>query len=128
MSLSPRELNLLLEDEIEMQRERFAPAALICSVLANVNRDPERRPEPYTAAQFMPGAKTEDDEMREFVEAIQRGETFEVDPDQAEAFKRQMESTFGKRKNEAGVTVGNLVHEPIRTNAIAEQGPRRGLN
>jgi hypothetical protein len=96
MRLSPRELNLLLEDELELQRERFAPAALICSVIANVNRDSERRPEPYTAAQFMPGAKTEEDEMREFVEAIQRGDTFEVDPEQAEAFKRQMMATFGK--------------------------------
>jgi hypothetical protein len=76
-------------------RERIYPAALICSVLANVNRDAEKRPEPFQPADFMPGAKSEEDEMREFVEAVQRGETFETDPHDLERFKRQMQETFG---------------------------------
>ena len=70
------------------------PAALICSVIANVNRDTDVRSEPFTAADFMPGAKTEEDEMREFAEAVARGETFETDPEEFEAFKRQFTSTF----------------------------------
>jgi hypothetical protein len=84
-----------LQDEIEQVRERIYPAALICSVLANVNRDSEKRPEPWQPADFMPGAKSEEDEMREFVEAIQRGDTFETDPEDLDRFKRQMVSTFG---------------------------------
>ena len=70
------------------------PAAVICSVIANVNRDPDRRAEPFTPADFMPGAKTEEDEMREFVEAVQRGEKFETDPAALEQFKQQLHSTF----------------------------------
>ena len=30
-------------------------AGLICSVLANINRDPKRKTDPYTAKDFMPG-------------------------------------------------------------------------
>lgn len=80
---------------------------MVCSVLANINRDTDRRPEPYTTDHFMPGAKSDEDEMRDFVEAIQRGDSFEPDPDQADAFKRQMEATFGKQGDR-----GNLVVVP----------------
>lgn len=98
---------------MEQQRERIYPAALICSVIANVNRDPERRAEPWQPAHFMPGAKSEEDEMREFVEAVQRGDKFEADPEEIERFKRQMESAFGKRTDSAsGITLGNLVTAP----------------
>ena len=75
-------------------RERIYPAALICSVIANVNRDPDKRSEPWQPADFMPGAKSEHDEMREFVEAIERGDAFEVDPEEMAAFKKDLESTF----------------------------------
>ena len=119
LSCSPREFDLLLQDEIEQTRDRIYPAALICSVIANVNRDAEKRPEPWRPADFMPGAKTEEDEMREFVEAIQRGDTFETDPEDLERFKWQMKSSF---KNI--VTPGEIV----RTNAVAGDGTRRGLN
>jgi hypothetical protein len=118
-----------LQDEAEQQRERFLPAALICSVIANVNRDPERRPNPWEPRDFMPGARTEEDEMREFAEAVGRGETFETDPEDIERFKRQMEATFGRRETGTGMSVGNLiVTTPVRTNAIAGDTPRRGLN
>jgi hypothetical protein len=86
---------LLFEQDAELFRDRLWPAALVCSVIANVNRDAEKRPEPFSAADFMPGAKTEEDEMREFVEAIQRGETFATDPDELEQFKRSMHAAFG---------------------------------
>lgn len=110
--MAPCEVDLFLREEMEQHKERLYAAALICSTLANINRDEERHPEPYTPQHFMPGAKTEEDEMREFVEAVQRGDTFEVDPDEVEAFKRQMEATFGKRGDQ-----GNLVTTE----------PRRGL-
>lgn len=42
----------------------------------------------------MPGAKTEEDEMREFVEAVQRGDKFETDPAALDQFKQQLHSTF----------------------------------
>lgn len=96
-----------MRDENE---QRIYPAALVCSIIAEVNRDPDRRPEPFTPAFFMPGAKTDDEEMREFVEAVQRGDTFESDPEAIAAFKKQMEEAFGKRRDETtGIERGNLV-------------------
>lgn len=92
--MSPREFDFLLRDELAEQKERMLPAALICSVLANCHRDTDRRQDPYTPADFMPGAKSEEDEMREFVEAVQRGEHFEPDPESVEDFKRQIQTTF----------------------------------
>ena len=131
LSCSPCEFELLLQDDLEEQKERLYPAAIVCSVIANVNRDPERRPEPFQPADFMPGAKSEEDEMREFVEAIQRGDKFEMDPEEMENFKRNMERTFGKRTDpDSGITLGNLVSVPgeiVRTNAISGERPERGL-
>lgn len=75
-------------------RARIYPAALICSVLANCNRDPDKRPEPWQPADFMPGAKSEEEEMREFVERVQRGDKFETDPEELARFKTQMRSSF----------------------------------
>jgi hypothetical protein len=65
------------------------------AALYNVNNDWDKRPQGWSAADFMPGAKTEKDEMREFVEAVQRGDKFEMDPDEAALFRRQMEASFG---------------------------------
>jgi hypothetical protein len=65
---------LLIEDEQQAFRDSLTSAALICAVIANVHRDPDRRP--FTPADFMPGAKTEEDDLREFAEAVMRGETF----------------------------------------------------
>lgn len=63
-------------------------------MLANIHRDEEKRPEPYAAADFLPGAATEEDEMREFAERVMRGDKFEVDPDQVAAFRREMVTSF----------------------------------
>lgn len=76
--------------------ERFQPAAVICSVLANVNRDPDA--EPYSPEMFMPGGRTREqireEEMREFAESVARGDIFEVDKAAALAFRQQMEGSF----------------------------------
>jgi hypothetical protein len=90
----------LFSEQQEIDRERFAPAALVCAVLANINRDPDKRSEPFTTADFLPGAKTEEDEMREFAEAVARGETFEADPEESAAFRRQMQASFGNLADE----------------------------
>lgn len=34
--------------------EQLHGAAMVCSVLANVNRDPKKKPEPFTALDFLP--------------------------------------------------------------------------
>lgn len=100
----------MLQDEIEQQRDRIYPAALICSVLANVNRDPESRREPWQPADFMPGAKSEEEEWMEFIDAMQSGEKFEADPEEVARFKQQMQEAFGKRTDEeTGITRGNLI-------------------
>lgn len=125
----------MLRDELAEQHERLVPAALICSVLANINRDPDRRSEPYTPADFLPGAKSEEDEMREFVEAVQRGDRFELDPEDSEAFKRKMQETF-RNVASKGTAPADVIRtrgseppriDPVRTNAIAGEGPGRGL-
>ena len=78
------------------------PAALVCSVIANVNRDSKRRSEPFTPSDFMPGARTEEDEMREFAEAVMRGDKFEPDPDAVALFRQKFleECTPGYYNNE----------------------------
>jgi hypothetical protein len=73
-------------------RDQLLPAALICSVIANVHRteDTER----FEPADFLPGAKTKEEELEEFAEAVLRGDTFETDPEELEIFKRQMMQSF----------------------------------
>lgn len=76
-----------------MGRDALVPAAMVCSLLANINRDPERS-EPFTPMDFLPGATSQDDDMREFAEAVMRGDKFEVDPEAESAFRRNMITTF----------------------------------
>jgi hypothetical protein len=78
------------------------PAALICTVLANIHRPEDR--DPFTIEDFLPGAggvrrlKSEDEEMREFIDEIQSGKKFETPPEQLATFKRAMEANFGNVK------------------------------
>ena len=52
--LTPQEYVALdKRHKLEQERRDFR-AALVCSVLANVNRDPKRKPKPYTPKDFMP--------------------------------------------------------------------------
>jgi hypothetical protein len=93
--MTPCELGLLFEADGDVIRDGYGPAAMICSLLANINRDRDQRPEPFTPADFLPGARTEDDDMEEFVRLVQSGHKFEADPEQVAQFRRQMMSTFG---------------------------------
>lgn len=80
-----------------MFRERLLfPAALVCSTIANVHRDIKEHPEPFSPAYFMPGfeIKTREQELREWAEAIERGEAPESDPEEIEEFKANMQHTF----------------------------------
>lgn len=72
--------------------ERRSDVALICAVLANLNRGPDD--EPYDLGDFMPGALSEEDQMREFVEAVQRGEKFEDPPEVVASFRRALETNW----------------------------------
>jgi hypothetical protein len=42
--------------------------------------------------------------MREFAEAVMRGDTFDVDPEATKRFRREMENTFGNLKVGAAPT------------------------
>jgi hypothetical protein len=94
--MTSRELDLLFQADRDVQLDRLAPAALICSVLANIHRDEDKRPEPYRPADFMPGAKSERDELIEWAEAVASGKTFaeEPNPDDQQRFRREMQETF----------------------------------
>ena len=65
----PRELDLLFEADADVARDAYGPAACIQSLLANIYRDQEKKPDPYTPADFLPGAKnSEEDDWRDFIE------------------------------------------------------------
>lgn len=49
---------LLDRHNIAIERQDYH-AALVCMVLANVYRDPKRKPQPYTIDDFMPRRKAE---------------------------------------------------------------------
>lgn len=92
---SPREIDGILEQIGERERRMFVPAALICATVCNVNRDPDKRPEPFTVADFLPDEESEQEiSDREFMEKVLRGDSFEIDPEDARAFRKQMEETF----------------------------------
>lgn len=54
-ALTPAEFQLLADDWRSNERAADYRAALVCMVLANCHRNPEKRPEPFTVADFMPG-------------------------------------------------------------------------
>lgn len=92
---SPREIDGILEQIAVRERRMFVPAALICATICNVNRDPDSRPEPFTVADFLPGEESEEEiSDKEFMEKVMRGESFEVDPEAALNFRKQMEAAF----------------------------------
>lgn len=68
-------------------------AATIRADIWNQNRDLENN-RPLTGADFMPGARTEEDEMREFAEKVMSGEHFQVDPVEVAAFRARLKATF----------------------------------
>jgi hypothetical protein len=56
LDLTPRQFDALFERHQQAEQRADARAALVCSVLANVNRDPKKRSSPYHVSDFMPGA------------------------------------------------------------------------
>lgn len=78
-----------------MARDAYGPAACIQSLLANIYRDQEKKPDPYMPADFLPGAKnSEEDDWRDFIEKVQSGYKFEVDPRQVAQFRAEMNRAF----------------------------------
>lgn len=62
-------------------------------MLANINRDEGKKPDPYRPADFMPGADPHD-EWDEFLDAIESGNMPEPDPEEMAVFRRELEATF----------------------------------
>jgi hypothetical protein len=89
-------------------------AATIRADLWNQNRDLENN-RPLTAADFMPGARTEEDEMREFAEKVMSGESFHVDPIEVATFRARLKASF-VGINDAGevTTVGPQGMERVK--------------
>jgi len=52
--LTMREVHALAERYNNEQESLNKRTALICAVLANINRDPKRNPTPFTVDDFMP--------------------------------------------------------------------------
>lgn len=51
----PAELTALIDRHKENQEWQNWRAALICSILANIYRDPKKKSQPFTPEDFMPG-------------------------------------------------------------------------
>lgn len=97
LSSSPCELYLLFEADADLERDGYGPAAHIQALLANIYRDEDKRDEPYTPAEFMPGAavKSEHESLIEWAEAVLSGETFEApDIEELEQRRRTIKKTF----------------------------------
>lgn len=54
-----RQLNALMERAAMRQRQDDLRTARICALLANINRDRKKRPQPFTELDFMPGRRPE---------------------------------------------------------------------
>jgi hypothetical protein len=129
---SPREIGGMLDELADQDRRRMVPAALICSVLANIHRDPQKRLEPFSIADFIPdpNAKTEEEEWLEFSAKVKSGEKFESAPGQTEALKRMFQGRFKTIKPASGAIVVDPGPQRVLTNAIAGELPqqRRGVS
>ena len=94
--LAPVSLHALTERLTVRDKKLRYHAAILEAAIYNVNRDSEKRPEPFTANDFMPDESrhSEQDEMKEFVLAVERGEFEEPDPAQVKAFTQGLMSQF----------------------------------
>jgi len=116
LAVSPRELDAWFEQIELCDRAAYGPAALICSVVANVNRDPEKKREPWTIEDFMPGDhESDEDNMRAFAEKVARGESFADDPDALkgmQGLKNEIKSRFKNLKTRTNLIAGEDLHDP----------------
>jgi hypothetical protein len=72
---------------------------MICAQIWNTHNDWEKRPEGFTAADFMPGAviQTEEEKLLAFAERVVAGDTFEdgaPDAEELDSFRRQVNKAF----------------------------------
>lgn len=64
-TLTAREFHAITKRHHEREEREWMRSAAIQSTIANCNRDADKRPEPYTAADFMPTGMIEQPEQRE---------------------------------------------------------------
>ena len=74
LASSPRELDSFTERLDQRRKDSLLGSALVCSVLANVNRDPEKKPEPFLPADFLPWVKQDKayEDPDAFAEALKK--------------------------------------------------------
>jgi len=72
--LNLKQYNALIERYIIEQENSDLRSALICSLLANIYRDPKKRQKPYEPADFMPQRRPRklktDEQMRDDLTAL----------------------------------------------------------
>jgi hypothetical protein len=66
-NLTPREFGHLRERWQARETREDRRTALIACILANVNRDPKRRAQPFEIEDFMPGAKKRQQTVEEMI-------------------------------------------------------------
>lgn len=63
---------MLHDRRVEEARQSFAPAALICSIIAETKRNPDKRSEPFTPLDFMPRAPSDEQPERKPEDIVAR--------------------------------------------------------
>jgi|GEM_PF-5341044 len=91
--MAPAALDVLIEQQ---GRSRIFPAAMICAAIFNTHNDWTKNPDGWRPQDFMPGAKlrSDEDDMREFVLALERGDDVAPTPEDLEHFKRNLQQQF----------------------------------
>lgn len=93
MAMAPVALDALVVRLQARERRADHRSASIIAAIFNVHRDTEKRPEPFEAEDFMRDGKrsrTDEDDMKEFVLAAERGEIEPPDPAALAEFKRDL--------------------------------------
>jgi hypothetical protein len=89
----------LFEADEDCRLDRILAAAMICAQIWNTHNNWEKRPEGFTAADFMPGAviQSEEEKLLEFAERVAAGDTFDdgaPDIEELERCRRDIARTF----------------------------------
>ncbi len=96
--MAPVALHELMQRALIRDRKAKFNAAMMCASLFNVNNDWKKRPQGWTPLDFMPEVPQRD-EMKEFVLAIERGESVAPTKEEVACFMAQLQNQFRMQIN-----------------------------
>jgi len=97
--MAPVALDALMSRSAIGDRKRLFSGAMVCATICNVKNDWEKNPDGWTPADFLPGARREDDTDR-FIREMESGELQKVDPRAMAAFKMKLQKDLNLKPQE----------------------------